>query len=101
MGKAFDASKNDDSFYLPPEAFDNPDFKRGIKMFVSPDGKAVRFIVSHDGDPMTQEGISHIDPIKNAAYEAIKGLPWRARRSISPAPRRSQRHAGRRRTMTC
>ena len=29
MGEAFDASKNDDSFYLPPEIFDNPDFKRG------------------------------------------------------------------------
>ena len=29
MGQAFDNSKNDDSFYLPPEVFDNPDFKRG------------------------------------------------------------------------
>src|ERR1700682_810157 len=34
MGQAFDASKNDDSFYLPPEVFDNPDFQRGLKMFV-------------------------------------------------------------------
>ncbi|OCB42799.1 hypothetical protein A5721_27900, partial [Mycobacterium vulneris] len=33
MGQAFDAAKNDDSFYLPPETFDNPDFKRGMKMF--------------------------------------------------------------------
>ena len=75
MGQAFDASKNDDSFYLPPEVFDNPDFKRGLKMFVSPDGKAVRFIISHEGDPATPEGISHIDKIKNAAFEAIKGTP--------------------------
>jgi putative drug exporter of the RND superfamily len=75
MGQAFDASKNDDSFYLPPEVFDNPDFKRGLKMFVSPDGKAVRFIISHEGDPATAEGISHIDKIKNAAFEAIKGTP--------------------------
>ena len=73
MGQAFDTSKNDDSFYLPPEAFDNPDFKRGLKMFVSPDGKAVRFIISHEGDPATPEGISHINAIKNAAFEAIKG----------------------------
>ncbi len=57
MGQAFDASKNDDSFYLPPEVFDNADFKRGMKMFVSPDGKAVRFIISHEGDPATPEGI--------------------------------------------
>jgi RND superfamily putative drug exporter len=75
MGQAFDASKNDDSFYLPPEVFDNPDFKRGLKMFVSPDGKAVRFIISHESDPATPEGISHIDAIKNAAFEAIKGTP--------------------------
>ena len=27
MGQAFDAAKNDDSFYLPPEAFDNPEFQ--------------------------------------------------------------------------
>lgn len=75
MGQAFDASKNDDSFYLPPEVFDNPDFQRGLKQFVSPDGKAIRFIISHEGDPATAEGISHIDAIKNAAFEAIKGTP--------------------------
>lgn len=75
IGRAFNESKIDDSFYLPPEVFDNPDFKRGLKQFVSPDGKAVRFIISHQGDPATPEGISHIDEIKNAAFEAIKGTP--------------------------
>jgi RND superfamily putative drug exporter len=30
---AFDAAKNDDSFYLPPEAFDNADFKRCWREF--------------------------------------------------------------------
>jgi RND superfamily putative drug exporter len=60
---------------MPPEVFDNADFKRGLKMFVSPDGKAVRFIISHEGDPATADGISHIDAIKNAAFEAIKGTP--------------------------
>jgi putative drug exporter of the RND superfamily len=35
----------------------------------------VRFIISHDGDPMSQEGISHIPLIKKAAYEALKGTP--------------------------
>ncbi len=75
MGQAFDAAKNDDFFYLPPEAFNNPDFKRGLKMFLSPDGKAARMIISHEGDPATPEGISHIDPIRNAASDAIKGTP--------------------------
>jgi putative drug exporter of the RND superfamily len=75
MGQAFDTSKNDDSFYLPPEVFDNPDFKRGMHMFFSPDGKAVRFIISHLGDPASAEGITHVDAIRNAAFEAIKGTP--------------------------
>jgi len=75
MGQAFDAAKNDDSFYIPPEVFDNPDFKRGLKMFLSPDGHAVRFIISHEGDPASPEGISHVEPIRNAAKEAIKGTP--------------------------
>ncbi|MDT5209792.1 MAG: putative drug exporter of the superfamily, partial [Mycobacterium sp.] len=75
MGQAFDESKNDDSFYLPPEVFDNEDFKRGLKMFVSPDGHAVRFIIAHEGDPATAEGIKLIPQIKNAAFEAIKGTP--------------------------
>jgi putative drug exporter of the RND superfamily len=75
MGKAFDDSKNDESFYLPPETFNNAEFKRGMKNFISPDGHAVRFIISHAGDPMTEEGISHIDAIKKATTEALKGTP--------------------------
>jgi len=75
LGRAFDAAKNDDSFYLPPEVFNNPDFKRGLKLFLSPDGKAVRMIVTHEGDPATPEGISHVDPIIKAAHEALKGTP--------------------------
>ncbi len=75
MGKAFDAAKNDDSFYLPPEVLRNADFKRAMNFFFSPDGKAVRFIISHRGDPATAEGIASIDPIKNAAAESLKGTP--------------------------
>jgi RND superfamily putative drug exporter len=75
MGEAFDASMNDDSFYLPPEVFENPDFQRGMEQFLSPNGHAVRFIISHEGDPMSTDGIARIDAIKNAAKEAIKGTP--------------------------
>jgi RND superfamily putative drug exporter len=80
MGEAFDKAKNDDTFYLPPEAFKNPEFKRGLKQFLSADGKAVRLIISHEGDPATPEGISHVDPIKKAVHEAIKGTPWEGAR---------------------
>ncbi|OBI10930.1 hypothetical protein A5712_10885 [Mycobacterium sp. E2327] len=75
MGQAFDAAKNDDSFYLPPDVFQNTDFQRAMASFVSPDGKAARFIISHRGDPATPEGIARIDPIRTAAVEALKTTP--------------------------
>lgn len=75
LGQAYDASKTDDSFYLPPEAFTSPEFQRGLKLFLSPDGKAARMIITHDGDPATPEGISHIAAIRHSAQEAVKGTP--------------------------
>ena len=75
MGNYFDQAKNDDSFYLPPEVFQNPDFKRGLKLFVSPDGKAVRFIITHQGDPASVDGIRHVQGVKQAVADAIKGTP--------------------------
>ena len=75
LGQAYDASKTDDSFYLPPEAFTNPEFLRGLKLFLSPDGHAARLIITHDVDPATPQGIAHIDAIRHAAREAVKGTP--------------------------
>ncbi|MEB3064809.1 MMPL/RND family transporter [[Mycobacterium] zoologicum] len=75
MGRAFDASQADDYFYLPPEAFDNPDFQRGLELFLSPDGKAARFIVTYDADPATPKGISFVEPMLAAAHDAVKGTP--------------------------
>ncbi|KRQ19560.1 hypothetical protein BKG82_11420 [Mycobacteroides chelonae] len=77
MGKAFDAAQNDDSFYLPPEVFDNEDFKRVMNIFLSSDGKAARMLISQRGDPATREGMSLVDPIETAAAEALKGTPLR------------------------
>jgi RND superfamily putative drug exporter len=75
MGKAFDTAKNDDSFYLPPEVFKNKDFQRAMKVFLSPDGKAARMLITQRGDPVTPESISRVDAIKTAAEEALKGTP--------------------------
>ena len=73
MGEAFDASKSDDYFYLPPEVFGNPDFQKGLKLFLSPDGKAARLIITHDVNPASEEGISVVDDQLTAAHEAVKG----------------------------
>ncbi|OHV04720.1 hypothetical protein BKN37_08790 [Mycobacterium talmoniae] len=75
MGKAFDAAKNDDSFYLPPDVLKNKDFKRVMKVFLSPDGKAARMLISQRGDPATTEGMARVDAINTAAEEALKGTP--------------------------
>jgi putative drug exporter of the RND superfamily len=75
MGHAFDASKNDDSFYLPPAIFKDPDFKRLMNVFLSPDGKAVRMFISQRGDPATPEGITRVGAIETAAEEALKETP--------------------------
>ncbi len=75
LGQAFDAAKNDDSFYLPPEVFENKDFKRAMSSFLSPDGRSARFIISQRGDPASVEGTARIDKVKTAAEEALKGTP--------------------------
>jgi RND superfamily putative drug exporter len=75
MGDAFNDSWNDDTFYLPPEIFDNEEFKRGMDSFISPNGHAVRMIIQHEGDPLSADGIERIEAIKHAAKEAIKGTP--------------------------
>ena len=75
MGQAFDAAKADDYFYLPPEAFTNPDFIKGLTLFVSPNGRAARFIITYDADPATPKGIAFVEPMLAAAHDAVKGTP--------------------------
>jgi putative drug exporter of the RND superfamily len=72
MGAAFDGAKNDDLFFLPPEAFDNPDFKRGLVMFLSPDGKSARMFITHETDPASVDGIERVEGERKAAQEALK-----------------------------
>lgn len=75
MAKAFDAAENDDSFYVPPQVFQNEDFKRVMNVFLSPDGTAMRMLISQKGDPASAEGIARVPAIKSAAEEALKGTP--------------------------
>src|ERR1700746_301910 len=95
MGQSFDAAKNGDLFYLPPEAFQNPEFQRGLKMFLSPDGKSARAFITHPDDPRTPQG---------NARGGAKSRPGRAenvvpveRQNLSRWDRRHLRRHGRRR----
>jgi len=75
MGQAFDAAQDDDTFYLPPEVFQNPDFQKAMSSYLSPDGKAARFIISHKDEPASPAGIASIPKIRSAAEEALKTTP--------------------------
>lgn len=73
LGYAFDSSKNDEFFYLPPDAFANPYFQIDLKYFMSPDGKSARYMIYHDGEALSPEGIDHAQAYLPKAKEALKG----------------------------
>ncbi len=59
LGYAFDSAKNDEFFYLLPDAFNNSSFRIDLKFFMPPYGKAARYMVYHDGEALTENGIHH------------------------------------------
>ena len=72
VGLDFDQSKSDDFFYIPHEGFDNDDVKTGMQLLMSPDGKAARFIVTHEGDAMGPEGVDHVNAFPTAITTILK-----------------------------
>ena len=72
VGNDFDKARSDDYFYIPHEAFDNEDLKAGIKLMMSPDGKAARFIVTHEGNAMGPEGVEHVEQFPEAIKTVLK-----------------------------
>ncbi|GFG67807.1 putative membrane protein, MmpL [Mycobacterium kubicae] len=72
VGLDFDRSRSDDFFYIPREGFDNDDVKTGLQLMMSPDGKAARFIVTHEGDAMGPEGVQHVERFPAAITTALK-----------------------------
>ena len=72
VGNDFDKSRSDDFFYIPHEGFDNDDVKTGMKLMMSPDGKAARFIVTHEGDAMGPEGVEHVEKFPEAIKTILK-----------------------------
>jgi transport protein len=72
VGNDFDQARSDDFFYIPHEAFDNEDVKTGMRLLMSPDGKAARLIVTHEGNAMAPEGIDHVEQFPEAIRTALK-----------------------------
>jgi putative drug exporter of the RND superfamily len=72
VGLDFDAARSDDFFYIPHEGFENDDVKVGIQLLMSPDGKAARLIVTHEGDAMGPEGVEHVEKFPGAITTILK-----------------------------
>jgi putative drug exporter of the RND superfamily len=72
VGNDFDRARSDDFFYIPHEGFDNEDVKTGMELMMSPDGKAARFIVTHEGNAMGPEGVQHVDQFPAAITTILK-----------------------------
>lgn len=72
VGLDFDRSRSDDFFFIPREAFDNEDVKTGMQLLMSPDGKAARFIVTHEGNAMGPEGVQHVEQFPAAITTILK-----------------------------
>ncbi|QRY48414.1 RND family transporter [Mycolicibacterium boenickei] len=73
MAQAFDNAKNDDFFFLPPDALKTDDFKVGMNFFMTPDGKGARIVFYHTGEAQSPEGIEQVRAVTAAAQEALKG----------------------------
>jgi RND superfamily putative drug exporter len=72
VGNDFDKARSDDFFYIPHEGFDNEDVKTGMELMMSPDGKAARFIVTHEGNAMGPEGVQHVEQFPAAITTILK-----------------------------
>jgi putative drug exporter of the RND superfamily len=72
MAQAFDNAKNDDFFFLPPDALETENFKVGLDFFMTHDGKGARFLVLHKGEALSPAGIEQTRNASAAAEESIK-----------------------------
>lgn len=57
-------------FNIPPEVLDLPDFKMASRMFISPDGHSVRYLVLTKLDPFSAAAMDQVNAISDAARSA-------------------------------
>lgn len=57
-------------FYVPPESFGIEEFKRAAKLFISPDGRAARYLVQTDLNPFSTDAMDQVNDIVRTAQGA-------------------------------
>ncbi|MGV0836958.1 MMPL/RND family transporter [Mycolicibacterium thermoresistibile] len=57
-------------FYIPPEVLTQEDFQKAAEIFVSPDGHAVRYLVTTKLNPFSTEAMDQVNEITDTALGA-------------------------------
>jgi RND superfamily putative drug exporter len=57
-------------FNIPPQVLDTDDFKKLARMFISPDGHAVRYFIQTDLNPFSTEAMNQVNSITDTARGA-------------------------------
>lgn len=60
-------------FNIPPEVLHSDEFRRAAKVFVSPDGHAVRYLVQTNLNPFSTQAMDQVNAILAAARGALPG----------------------------
>ena len=58
-------------FYIPPQILAGDEFKKAAAAFISPDGRAVRYLVQNDISPFSTEAMDLVNKITATAKEAL------------------------------
>lgn len=60
-------------FNIPPDVLSSDEFRKAAKLFVSPDGHAVRYLIQTDLNPFSTEAMDQVNAILAAARGALPG----------------------------
>jgi len=60
-------------FNIPPGVLGSDEFRKAAKVFVSPDGRAVRYLIQTDLNPFSTEAMDQVNAILAAAKGALPG----------------------------
>ncbi|WP_067675562.1 MMPL/RND family transporter [Nocardia miyunensis] len=71
------AAGNTGGFYIPQWAMSRPDLQTAIGLFISPDGRMARMIVTDSGDPFSTKAMDRTGTMLNTARQAVRGTDLR------------------------
>jgi RND superfamily putative drug exporter len=60
-------------FNIPPDVLSSDEFRKAAKLFVSPDGHAVRYLIQTDLNPFSTQAMDQVNAILAAAKGALPG----------------------------